>query len=804
MTQNTSSKRGGAPPKGGGTFAQDGLASLVVFLVALPLCVGIAVACGVSPERGLVTGIIGGLVVGPVAGSPLLVSGPAASLIVPVNDLVQHHGIVALGPVVMLAGLWQVLAGALGLGQWFRAMAPAVITGMLVGIGVLISGSQIHVALDGEPSSTFLMNVSSLGTTLVGLVGSEDPLRAAAPLVVSVVTVALIVGWNRLRPARFRLVPGHFVSLLVVTLGVAITGAPVRFLQLSGDFVAGLSPVAVADLGVLLSPSVVGLSLVFAFVASAATLLTASAIDQRQTHTRTNYDRELIAQGAGNLFTGAVGGLPMTGVIVRSSVNVDAGAQTRWSTVLHGVWLLTFLVVAPSVLEVIPRASLGAILVFTGVKLVDVKTIRDLYTHAFPEFAICMVTLLGVVLVGLFEGLVLGFGAALVRLSITVSRFALRVDGGPEHYELHLAGSATFVRLPELARALEEIPTDFPLHVHVEELEYIDSACLTLLSHARTARGDSGRSDMVVEWDELLERRDPTFVISHGDTELRGGAAALVRVLWRDYKRLRHTPRPAHGGADVALPSDWILPSRMRLRTDAAHVDEVVAEAARLLSPDAGVSEEAIVRALSAASERTYISLGRGVGLPHAGLPSLDRPLAAMVTTRAPIDMEGEKLDVFFVVLGPESKPRLHLRALTQIARLVYTPNALAALRTSEGPDLAFQVVERSAAQRPSPMEARHGTDAVVLVVAIDGTTESDPVLEEVFLRDVPSASSIAWPTGATAATLRDVLGIPQDQRLLLVATTSREAAVYRALMDESSNLLPDYTIHTHLLLTDP
>jgi MFS superfamily sulfate permease-like transporter/mannitol/fructose-specific phosphotransferase system IIA component (Ntr-type) len=790
---------GGEDPAG---ITEDFLASLVVFLVALPLCVGIAVACGVTPERGIITGIIGGIVVGCVAGSPLLVSGPAASLIVPVNDLIQTHGILALGPVVMIAGLWQVLAGWCGLGQWFRAVAPAVITGMLVGIGVLITGSQAHVAIDGEPKSSFLENVTSLVITLGRRLEAGLSLQAMAPLCVGVVTIMLLVAWNRHRPQRWRLVPGHLVSLLAVTLAVAVLGLPVRFLDLSESFFDGLSPVCPPDMAILGSPSILGLSLVFAFVASAATLLTASAIDQRQTHSRTNYDRELIAQGAGNLIAGAVGGLPMTGVIIRSSVNVDAGARTRWSTVMHGIWLLAFVVVAPELLETIPRASLGAILVYTGYNLVDVETLRKLYRRDLPDFAVCVVTLVGVVFVGLFEGIVVGFGGAFIRLSYTLSRFSLTSEAGPgaSDHHLHLSGSATFIRLPQLARAIEEIPEGHTLQVHVDKLAYIDQACLELLSQARKARQQGGRPGLVLEWQDLTDRHDPSYMDNHRGAAAQGDIGALLRVLWRDYKRLHHTPHPRSIDSEVSLPMDWVHPSRIVLRLDARSLPEVVTEVARLLSPEAGVPEDVIQRALRTPSEGGYVALGEGVGLPHAALADLRHPLAAIVSTKSPIEVEGESLDLFFGLVASSDDPRTHLHALAQLARVAYDPDALASLRISESPEQALQGFRESVDREPSPRSPRHRSDEVLLVVDLQGNLQAERTLVDLFRQGVLSSPKIASSSIAMAETLGEVLGVPRDHRMLLVSTTSKDASVFRRLVTDSSHLLPGSVISTHLL----
>lgn len=787
------------------TAVPDFLASIVVFLVALPLCIGISVACGVPAERGILTGIIGGILVGTAAGSPLLVSGPAASLIVPVYELVQTHGILALGPVVMLAGIWQVLAGIFSLGQWFRAVAPAVITGMLIGIGVLITASQLHVAIDGDPESTFIENVIGLVSTMVERFHHTDVMHLA-PIAVGIATIALIVAWNHARPGRLKLVPGHLVSLLAVTSATALFHLPVRFLDLSPDFFSGLAPVAVPDLRVLLSPSVLGLSFVFAFVASAATLLTASAIDQRQTHARTNYNKEMMAQGTGNLIAGALGGLPMTGVIVRSSVNVDAGARTRLSTILHGAWLLLFVAVAPQLLELVPRASLGAILVYTGYKLVDVNTLRELYHRDRAELAICLTTLGGVLFIGLFQGIMLGFAAALARLSYTFSRLHVESVEGPDDgtHHLYLAGSATFLRLPLLAEALETIPAHRELHVHVEELEYIDHACLELLSHARESRGRDGQPGMVVEWHELTERHDPTYASSKNFARSTHAAKSLLGVLWRDWKR-HHAPGAETPDEVATLPSDWLDASRVSLRLGAKGLDDVIDEAARLLAPAAGLPAGAVANALRAPRDGSYITLGRGVGLPHAALSEIAEPRAALVTTDAPVDVGGDALDVFFVLLAPARDPRLHLLALAHVGRLCHDEAALASLRGAASPRAAAGVIRRYQTRaKPQRSVDPPAPDEVLVVVDIDGGATDERALIELIREGLADQATIASSSMTSLEPVREALRIPEAHRLLLFSMHGRDVALLKRLLAESTSLLPSCTARLRLLQAAP
>lgn len=200
-----------------GWVVRDFTASIVVFLVAMPLCMGIAVASGMPPEKGLLTGIIGGVVVGLIAGSPLQVSGPAAGLAVIVFELVREHGLAALGAILVLAGALQVLAGVVKVGGWFRAISPAVVHGMLAGIGALIVVGQFHTLFDAKPLSSGLENLAALPGRLFGL----DPTNIAGTelaLGLGVLTIVLMLGWDKLKPQALRLIPGALVGVVGATL----------------------------------------------------------------------------------------------------------------------------------------------------------------------------------------------------------------------------------------------------------------------------------------------------------------------------------------------------------------------------------------------------------------------------------------------------------------------------------------------------------------------------------------------------------------------------------------------------------
>jgi MFS superfamily sulfate permease-like transporter len=625
----------------GGTVKQDLLASVVVFLVALPLCMGIAIASGVPVAAGLITGIVGGLVVGFLAGSPLQVSGPAAGLTVIVLVFVKDFGLPLLGAVVLLAGFLQLLAGVFHLGQWFRAVSPAVIKGMLAGIGVLIFASQFHVMVDDNPKGNGLENLKAIpgaiakglpmpifgtleerqfraaklkeigalhehqqevqelvaervsrevteeefeqealllqplvqrqaeiSTHLQRVVGELDHFKvntenrdfaqqlhdaAVGALAQSnkalddleqervravtksqtnavdslqnllgsltshswaakfgLITIGIIVLWQMFVPQKLKMIPGALVAVVVATAGAFALAAPVLYVEVPDNLLDGLhfpSLIVLADAPLW---SLLQAAVVLAVVASAETLLCATAVDQMHQGPRTNYDRELWAQGIGNMICGLLGALPMTGVIVRSSANVQAGGKTRLSAILHGAWLLIFVAGLSFLLRMIPTASLAAILVYTGYKLVDPKSIKELWKYGKSEVAIYVTTIVVIVVEDLLTGVLVGVALSGIKLLYVFSHLQtqLHVELEAGKSTLSLEGAATFVRLPRLAAALERVPAGSELHVDFQQLDYIDHACLDLLMNWAKQHESSG-GKLVIDWESLHARFRP-------------------------------------------------------------------------------------------------------------------------------------------------------------------------------------------------------------------------------------------------------------------------------------------------------
>jgi MFS superfamily sulfate permease-like transporter len=486
---------------------RDFAASIVVFLVAMPLCMGIAIASGVPPEKGLITGIIGGIVVGALAGSPLQVSGPAAGLAVIVFELVRDHGLSALGPILILAGAIQLVAGVLKVGGWFRAISPAVVHGMLAGIGVLIVVGQFHVLFDAKPLPNGLANLAAMPGRLLGLSPTGGLAQAELAFAIGLITIGFMLGWERFRPAAMKLVPGALVGVLAGTFTAFLLALPVARVNVPSNIASAIA-LPTDLLGSWMNPAILVAAVAIAFIASAETLLSAAAVDKMHNGVRTDYNKELRAQGVGNLLCGLVGSLPMTGVIVRSSANVQAGAMTRASTIMHGVWILAFVALLPFLLREIPMASLAAVLVVTGWRLVHVGHVTALFrNYGVLPALIWGTTLIVVVAEDLLTGVLVGIALSLLELLPHARRLKLRVHAEPrgEAHAIRLNGVASFLTLPKLSAALDQAPPAAPVELDVSELDAIDHTSAEMIRDWYSRRKQAGAAT-TVNGHERLEK----------------------------------------------------------------------------------------------------------------------------------------------------------------------------------------------------------------------------------------------------------------------------------------------------------
>jgi MFS superfamily sulfate permease-like transporter len=469
-------------------WRRDFAASWVVFLVALPLCVGIAVASGVPAELGLVTGIVGGLVTGVLPGSSLQVSGPAAGLTVLVFEAVHEHGLSVLGAVVLVTGLLQLLLGALGWGRWFRAISVSVVEGMLTGIGLVLIAGQLYSMADAKAPKSGPDKILGLPRMVVEAALSA---QARTSLLLGLGTIAVLVLWPRLS-ARVRALPGPLVAVALATATALLLGLPVAEVRVAG-LLGAVQPPGLHDLGRLVDPGLLGTVLAFTLIASAESLFSAAAVDRLHNGPRTHYNRELMAQGAGNTVCGLLGALPMTAVIVRSSANVQAGARTKLSRVLHGAWLLLFAALLPSALSLIPLPALAAVLVHAGFKLIPARQVRGLWGKRRGEVVILAVTAVSIVMVSMFEGVLIGLGLAVVKAAWEASHVRVEVtDKGAGPIAVHLLGNATFLRLPKILDSLEALPPDRPVVLDLSGLHHLDHACRTALEGWAQQHGATG------------------------------------------------------------------------------------------------------------------------------------------------------------------------------------------------------------------------------------------------------------------------------------------------------------------------
>ncbi|HEX4249845.1 MAG TPA: SulP family inorganic anion transporter [Pseudonocardia sp.] len=492
-------------------------ASLVVFLVAVPLSLGIAVASGAPILAGLIAAIVGGIVAGLLGGSPLQVSGPAAGLTVVVAELVTKFGWQVTTGIVAGAGLVQIGFGLSRLARFAQAIPPAVVHGMLAGIGGTIVLAQLHVVLGGKPQTSALENLVELPAQLINLHG--------AAVIVGLCTVGLVLGWPRL-PGPLRAIPGPLVAVAVAT-GLSLwlnsfSDRPVPRVELPGGL---LSAVHMPLLPSGEWGAVIGGVLTVALIASVESLLSAVAVDRMHNGPRTNADRELIGQGAANTLSGLLGGLPVTGVIVRSSTNVKAGARTRAAAVLHAVWIAVFALALVWVVESIPLAALAGLLVVVGVQLVKLTDLRVARQHG--ELVLYLVTALGVMGLNLLEGVGLGLALAAVLVLRRAVKVRIRhqvpeYDG--EHRVL-VEGLATFLCVPNLSRVLAEIPPGAPARLELAT-HYVDHAVRDHLDTWVSRQRASGAAVMVTQ--RGPGGRPPTAPVQPGPVPRRIGVRSTT------------------------------------------------------------------------------------------------------------------------------------------------------------------------------------------------------------------------------------------------------------------------------------
>lgn len=460
-------------------------ASIVVFLVALPLSLGIAYASGAPVASGLIAAVIGGIVAGSLGGSVLQVSGPAAGLTVIVAESINQFGWRITGFIVVAAGALQILFGLSRIARAALAVAPVVVHAMLAGIGVTIALQQVHVLLGGDSESSAWANISTLPAQLGSL--------HAGGTFIGLVVIAVMLGWKYV-PERIRVVPGPLVAILLATVLSLVLPLDVARIKLEGSLfdAIGLPEIPSGNWS-----AVAVMILTFALIASVESLLSAVAIDKMHTGPRANFDRELIGQGSANMLSGLLGGLPVTGVIVRSSTNVMAGARSRASAVMHGVWVLLFSVALAGLVQQIPLAALAGLLIVIGVQLVKIAHIK--MAHRTGDLVVYLVTIATVVFLNLLEGVLIGLALAFALLLWRVVRVVIEAKPlpGSDRWLVSIDGSCTFLALPKLSSTLAKVPAGVGVTVEMT-VDFLDHAAYeAIIDWARQHEANGGTVDFV-------------------------------------------------------------------------------------------------------------------------------------------------------------------------------------------------------------------------------------------------------------------------------------------------------------------
>jgi len=541
------------------TLFADVKSGLVVFFVALPLCLGIALASGAPLVSGLLAGIIGGIVVGLFSGSHTSVSGPAAGLSAVVAAQILSLGsFSAFLTAVMLAGLIQIVLG-IAKGGFIAAFFPSsVIKGLLAAIGVIIILKQIPhlVGHDPDPEGDMSFFQPDLQTTFSELLSIFGDFHLGASLI-GLASIALLVLWDKWKPLKTSLFPA---PVAVVLLGI---GAVLWFEQLGDPWLiqpSHLVQVPVVsdvtelvrllprpDLSQWINPAVYVAGITLAIVASLETLLNLQAVDRIDHQQRISPpSQELLAQGIGNVACGLVGGLPVTSVIIRSSVNVNAGGQTKLATLVHGALLLVSVPLIPTWLNTIPLSCLAAILLMTGMKLASPALMKQMWNEGRYQFIPFAATLTAIVFTDLLIGIVIGLVVAIgfilnSNMRRPVRRFVEKHLGG-DVIHIELANQESFLNRAALSHVLAEVPRHGRVLLDAQNTDYIDPDVLDLIRDFKEQTGPARGIDVsLIGFRNEYKFKDQIQYVDYSTRELQAALTPqqVLQILKDGHERAR-------------------------------------------------------------------------------------------------------------------------------------------------------------------------------------------------------------------------------------------------------------------------
>ena len=472
----------------------DFRASITVFFVALPLCLGISLASGAPVYSGLIAGIIGGTVVSIISKSQLSVSGPAAGLTaIAAAAIVQLGSLELFFLAVSLAGLLQVLLGFLRLGGFTHFIPSSVIKGMLAAIGIILISKQVPLFFGYDQPDFWTKELFNVFTFSHAYSHIDNIYRhtSAGITLVSLISLAVLISWRKIFPQKLEFIPASFIAVMSGVLMIFLFQnalhifefKPTQFISLPENVFGGIKSPALNALS--LNYDLLKTAFVIAMVASLETLLSVEAIDKLDPYNRsTPMNRELVAQGVGNIFSGMLSGLPITAVIVRSSANAEAGARTRTSSFAHGVWLVLALLLCIPAINMIPYCVLAVILIRTGYNLAKPKMILKIYRQGREQFLPFVVTVVAILLTDLLIGVLLGIVYSIYFMVKHTYRagYTLLVseEGHISHYNIQLALNVSFLNKKRIIEMLERIPPYSSVVIDGSKSVYIDHDILEI------------------------------------------------------------------------------------------------------------------------------------------------------------------------------------------------------------------------------------------------------------------------------------------------------------------------------------
>ncbi|PKA98099.1 MFS superfamily sulfate permease-like transporter [Flavobacteriaceae bacterium MAR_2009_75] len=476
-------------------------ASVVVFFVALPLCLGIALASGAPLFSGLIAGIVGGVVVGALSGSNIGVSGPAAGLaaivLVAITSLGGYENFLVA---VVIGGVIQILFGVLKAGVIGYYFPSSVIKGMLTGIGIIIVLKQIphFFGYDPDPEGDWAFLQVDGENTFSEILNTVNNISPGATLI-AIIGLSILILWNTVLSKKgkiFQLVQGPVVAVVAGILfyiltkdheTLAISKEHLVSVPVPDDLDSFLAQFSFPNFGAIGNPEVWITAFTIALVASLETLLCVEATDKLDPHKNvTPTNRELLAQGTGNILSGMIGGLPITQVIVRSSANIQSGGRTKLSAIIHGFFLLISVILIPNLLNMIPLSVLAAILFIVGYKLAKPALFKVMYKLGWKQFVPFIVTILGIVFIDLLWGIGLGLAVGIVVIllkSYQNSHFLHIEDisNGKHRIKMTLAEEVTFFNKGAILKELDSLPRDSYLEINLLKTRYLDNDIIEIL-----------------------------------------------------------------------------------------------------------------------------------------------------------------------------------------------------------------------------------------------------------------------------------------------------------------------------------